>query len=81
MEENNFLLGKTCNILVNVTGEVLSYRGRILYIGAFHITFIDKFKKIFSYNLQNILEVEEIGEDLYEEGKHEKTREAKKNVF
>jgi hypothetical protein len=81
MEENNFLLGKTCNILVNVDGKALSYRARILYIGIFHITFIDKFKRIYSFNLQNIIEVEETGEDLHEENKYEKTREAKKNVF
>ena len=67
MEENKYLVGKTCNILVNVNGEPLNFRARVLYIGIFHITFIDKFKKIYSFNLKNVLEVEEL-ED--EENKH-----------
>jgi hypothetical protein len=72
MEEKHCLLGNTCNILICVDGNNLSFTGRVIYVGLFQLTFIDKYKKIYSFNLMNVVEVEEV---KHEEVRNEKVEE------
>ena len=66
------LIGKECKIIVNFYGEKLFYHARILYINEFMVTFIDKFKKIYMYNLQNVIEVKEVKDNEKKEAFWEK---------
>ena len=72
--DHNCLNGKVCHILINLNNKSLSYRARIIYTGLYHISFIDKFKKIYSFNLANVIEIQVLEEGLYEEDKYEKVK-------
>jgi hypothetical protein len=60
VEDKDFWRGRTVNILILFNDERLVYTARILHMGYYHVCFMDKFKRIYSYNLQNVIEIEEL---------------------
>lgn len=69
VKDTNFWRGKKANIIILFNNEKLVYTARILYMGYFHVCFIDKFKKIYSYNLMNVVEIEKVKENEKDEFK------------
>lgn len=60
-------IGKVCKVHINVIGKKkgirqnLFYRATIKYVSNSHITFIDKWKKQYTYRLSDVIEVQPIG--------------------
>lgn len=46
----------------NVDGRILTYSGRVISVGDGFVTFLDKFDKEIIYNLNTLVNAEEISE-------------------
>ena len=55
-------IDKTYKLRIRVANEDLTYTGTIIAIDDTFITFRDKFGKRLSYNKNNIISVEEVGQ-------------------
>ncbi len=56
-------IGDTYIIRIKVEGRLFTYTGKVTSEDDNFITFIDKYGKTFSYNKDNIISFEEVGED------------------
>jgi len=58
----NLTLGNSYKIIVSIEGTLLTYKCKVISIDDNFVTFIDKFNKTYSYNLHNVIAIEEIKE-------------------
>jgi hypothetical protein len=63
------LIGKEVKIIIDFYGEKLFYRARILFIDEFKVSFLDKYKKIYLYNMNNVIEIKEVNDNEKENEK------------
>ena len=55
------LIGRSCRVTINVKGKDLYYTiTEILGVSDTHLTFEDKFNKIYSYRLQDVIEIQDV---------------------
>lgn len=66
------LIGKEVKIIIDFYGEKLFYRARILFIDEFKVSFLDKYKKIYMYNMNNVIEIKEVGDNEKENEKEQR---------
>ena len=50
-------IGKQCKIFVRIEGRRLFYSGEITEVSEGHVSFIDKFGELYTYNKQCIEEI------------------------
>ena len=49
---------KKVKLIVKVQGQLLNYTAKVLEVSEQHITFYDKFGKVYSYLLKDIVEIQ-----------------------
>jgi hypothetical protein len=55
----NEFKGKICNILIQINNSNLFYKAEVLDITHSHMTFKDKFNKIYTFSLDSIKSISE----------------------
>ena len=54
------MIGKTASLVISRGGKDLFFTGVISSVSNTHITFKDKFNKVLSFNIENVVEVHEV---------------------